>query len=103
VEIVRSDRRCTHNDFRAVSRLENEAVLDRMDARMARNPDIVKRRREFVEHPFGWIKQWMNQGAYLMRRLRKVRAEFSLTALAYNLRRMLNVVELATLMAAVQG
>jgi transposase len=74
-----------------VSRLENEAVLDRMDARMARNPDIVKLRRELVEHPFGSIKQWMNQGAFLMRRLRKVRAEFSLTALAYNLRRVLNI------------
>ena len=95
--------RCTRNSFRAVSRLENEAVLDRMDARMARYPDIVKLRRELVEHPFGSIKQWMNQGAFLMRRLRKVRAEFSLTALAYNLRRVLNIVEFPTLMAAVRG
>ena len=87
----------------ARARLENEAVLDRMDARMARYPDIVKLRRELVEHPFGSIKQWMNQGAFLMRRLRKVRAEFSLTALAYNLRRVLNIVEFPTLMAAVRG
>jgi hypothetical protein len=42
-------------------------------------------------------------GAFLMRRLRKVRAEFSLTALAYNLRRVLNMVEFPTLMAAVRG
>ena len=83
-----------------VSRLENEAVLDRMDARMAQYPDILQRRRETVEHPFGSIKQWMNQGAFLMRRLRNVRAEFSLTALAYNLRRVLNIVEFSTLMAA---
>jgi hypothetical protein len=41
--------------------------------------------------------------SFLMRRLRKVRAEFSLTALAYNLRRVLNIVEFTTLMAAVQG
>jgi hypothetical protein len=34
----------------------------------------------------------MNQGAFLMRGLEKVRAEFSLTALAYNLRRALNLV-----------
>ena len=93
--------RCTRNSFRTVSRLENEAVLDRMDARMAGNPDIVRLRRELVEHPFGSIKQWMNQGAFLMRRLRKVRAEFSLTALAYNLRRVLNIVEFPMLMAAV--
>ncbi len=36
-----------------------------------------------------------------MRSLEKVRAEFSLTALAYNLRRVLNIVEFADLMAAV--
>jgi transposase len=94
---------CTRNSFRMVSRLENEAVLDRMDARMTQHPDILQQRREIVEHPFGSIKQWMNQGAFLMRRLRKVRAEFSLTALAYNLRRVLNIVEFPTLMAALRA
>ena len=93
--------RCTAGKFRTVSRLENEAVLDRMQARLAKRPDVLDRRRETVEHPFGSIKQWMNQGAFLMRGLRKVRAEFSLTALAYNLRRVLNIVEFAELMAAV--
>jgi hypothetical protein len=43
----------------------------------------------------------MNRGAFLMRGLEKVRAEFSLTALAYNLRRVLNIVGFADLMAAV--
>ena len=93
--------RCTGGKFRAVSRLENEAVLDRMQARLARRPDVLDRRRETVEHPFGTIKQWMNQGAFLMRGLEKVRAEFSLTALAYNLRRVLNIVGFADLMAMV--
>ena len=53
-----------------------------------------------VEHPFETIKQWMNGGAFLMRGLDKVRGEFSLTALAYNLRRVLNIVGFADLMAA---
>ena len=91
---------CTGNQFRCVSRLENEAVLDRMQARIAQCPDILDQRRETVEHPFGSIKQWMNQGAFLMRGLEKVRGEFSLTALAYNLRRVLNIVELPKLIAA---
>src|ERR1700756_2112166 len=91
---------CTGNQFRSVSRLENEAVLDRMQARIAQRPDILDQRRETVEHPFGSIKQWMNQGAFLMRGLEKVRGEFSLTALAYNLRRILNIVELSKLIAA---
>ena len=92
---------CTGGQFRTVSRLENEAVLDRMAARLAQRPGVLDRRRETVEHPFGTIKQWMNQGAFLMRGLEKVRAEFSLTALAYNLRRVLNIVGFAQLMAAV--
>ena len=91
---------CTNKPFRYVSRLENEAVLDRMETRIAQRPDILDQRRETVEHPFGTIKQWMNQGAFLMRGLEKVRAEFSLTALAYNLRRVLNIVGFSKLIAA---
>jgi hypothetical protein len=72
-----------------------------MQARLAKRPEVLDRRRETAEHPFGSIKQWMNQGAFLMRGLKKVRAEFSLAALAYNLRRVLNIVEFAELMAAV--
>jgi Transposase DDE domain len=94
--------RCTTN-LRRVSRLENEAVLDRMAARLKARPEILDRRREIVEHPFGSIKQWMNQGAFLMRGLENVRAEFSLTALVYNLRRALNILGVATMMAEVRG
>jgi len=94
--------RCTGNLFRSVSRLENEAVLDRMTARLAQRPGILDQRRESVEHPFGTIKQWMYQAAFLMRGLEKVRAEFSLTALAYNMRRVFNLVAFDELMAAVK-
>jgi transposase-like protein len=92
--------RCT-NDVRSVSRLENEAVLDRMAERLKKRPEILDRRREVVEHPFGSIKQWMYQGAFLMRGLANVRAEFSLTALAYNLRRALNILGVEAMTAAV--
>ncbi len=92
--------RCTNN-YRAVSRLENEDALDRMAERLNARPEILDRRRETVEHPFGTIKQWMNQGAFLMRGLDKVRAEFSLTALAYNLRRAINILGVEQLKEAV--
>jgi len=92
--------RCTNN-YRKVSRLENEAVMDRMAERLKARPEILNTRREIVEHPFGSIKQWMNQGAFLMRGLDKVRAEFSLTALVYNLRRALNILGVEALMKAV--
>ena len=93
--------RCTHAAYRAVSRLEHEDALDRMAARLKARPEILDRRRETVEHPFGSIKQWMNQGAFLMRGLEKVGAEFSLTALVYNLRRALNILSMDKMMAAV--
>jgi transposase len=92
--------RCT-NDVRSVSRLENEDALDRMAERLKARPEILDRRRETVEHPFGSIKQWMNQGAFLTKGLEKVRAEFSLTALAYNLRRALNILGVEAMTAAV--
>ncbi len=39
--------------------------------RLKANPEILERRRELVEHPFGSIKQWMNQGAFPNMRLRE--------------------------------
>jgi two-component SAPR family response regulator len=74
-----------------------------MAARLKARPEILDRRRETVEHPFGSIKQWMNQGAFLMKGLEKVRAEFSLTALVYNLRRALNILGVEAMTAAVRA
>lgn len=96
-------QRCTAKSYRSVTRLENEAIIDRMAARLAVRPDILDRRRESVEHPFGTIKQWMNQGAFLMRRLENVRGEFSLTALAYNIKRAITIVSVPGLIAAVRA
>ena len=73
-----------------------------MAARLAKRPEVLNQRRETVEDPFGSIKQWMNQGAFLMRGLEKVRAEFSLTALAYNIRRGLHLIAFDQLIAAVK-
>jgi len=93
--------RCTGGRWRRINRWENEAVLERMAKRLAARPGILDVRRETVEHPFGSIKQWMNQGAFLMRGLEKVRGEFSLTALAYNLRRAITLVGIPGLIRAV--
>ena len=71
-----------------------------MAERLRARPEILDRRREVVEHPFGSIKQWMHHGAFLMRGLANVRAEFSLTALAYNLRRAFNILGVEVLTAA---
>ena len=83
---------CTANTYRRVGRWTEEAVLERMEVRLAARPEILKQRREIAEHPFGSIKHWMNQGTFLLRGLEKVRAEFSLTVLAYNVIRVMNIV-----------
>jgi len=74
-----------------------------MAARLATRPGILTIRKSTVEHPFGSIKQWMNQGAFLMRGLDSVNAEFSLTALAYNLRRAINILGIPALLRVVQA
>ncbi|WP_246082600.1 transposase [Rubellimicrobium rubrum] len=94
--------RCTKTT-RHVSRPENEAVLDRMAARLAARPEILDQRRTCVEHPAGSIKQWMHQGAFLMRRPGCVRGEFSLTALPTNIRRAISLVGAPGLIAAAKG
>ena len=91
--------RCTKNTYRSITRFENEATMERMANRLAARPEVMDRRRESVEHPFGSIKQWMGQGAFLTRRLGNVRGEFSLTALAYNMRRAINLVGIPALIA----
>lgn len=95
--------RCTKGRWRRINRGEHEAVIERMAARLAERSGILTIRKSTVEHPFGSIKQWMNQGAFLMRGLEKVRAEFSLTALAYNLRRAITLIGVPGLIRAVQA
>ena len=72
-----------------------------MNARVASNPELMRRRKAIVEHPFGTIKRWMNQAYFLMRGLDNVRAEFSLSALAYNLKRVLRIVGVPELLKAI--
>ena len=68
--------------------------------RIVKRNGVLHRRRESVEHPFGSIKHWMGHGGFLMRRLENVRGEFSLTALAYNIRRATTLAGIPELIAA---
>ena len=101
IAAIRTRRTCCKAMLEQLERTGEDQDLADRPARLAKRPGVLDRRRETVEHPFGTIKQWMNQGAFLMRGLEKVRAEFSLTSLAYNLRRVLNLVSFTELMATV--
>ena len=60
-------------------------------------------RRETVEHPFGTLKMRMGATHFLMKRLPKVATEMALHVLAYNLTRVMNIVGVQPLMAAMPG
>ena len=74
--------------------------MEAMAARLRRAPDLYRQRKALAEHPFGTMKRGMDQGYFLLKGLCKVRGEFSLTVLAYNLKRALNLVGVPRLMAA---
>lgn len=84
--------KCTRNKRgRRITRWVDEHILERMAERVKANPQLMDKRKRIVEHPFGTIKFWSNQGCFLMRGLEKVRAEMSLSALAYNINRAINI------------
>ena len=94
---------CTTGKYRRISRWEHEAVLDRLEERLDRAPDMMKVRRCTVEHPFGTIKAWMGATHFQMRTLKRVSAEMSLHVLAYNMKRVINIMGTKQLIAAIQA
>jgi hypothetical protein len=62
---------------------------------------LIRKRKELVEHPFGTIKRTFGFGHFLQRGLDAVRAEFQFSCFIYDLKRVLNLLPLGTLMAAV--
>jgi transposase len=89
---------CTTAKYRKISRLENEAVVERQAARVAAKPAVVAKRKTIVEHVFGTLRL-CGHDEFLCCGLEMVRAEFSLSALSYNLRRALNVLGAEKLLA----
>jgi len=94
---------CTPSDYRRIRRWEHEDVLDRMQARLDRMPEAGRLRRQTVEHAFGTLKSWMGATHFLMKTLPKVRTELSLHVLAYNLKRMIQLLGVQPLIAAIRA
>ena len=94
---------CTTSKQRRMTRWEHEAVIDRVRARLERSADVMRRRRATVEHPFGTLKAWMGSTHFLTRTLPRVSTEMSLHVLAYNMKRMLNIVGTKPLIEAIRA
>lgn len=85
---------------RKIKRPLGQDAAERMLQRVAKNPKYLEVRKELVEHPFGTIKRSMGQDYFLMCGQQKVKGETSLTLLAYNLKRVLKLVGVDQLIAA---
>jgi transposase len=95
--------RCTDGPHRRVRRWEHEASIDAMQERLDRRPDAMRVRKATVEHPFGTLKAWMGATHFKMRTLEKVSTEMSLHVLAYNLKRVIALLGVQPLVAAMQA
>jgi Transposase DDE domain len=67
------------------ARWEHEDLIEDVQQRLDANPDLMRMRRETVEHPFGTLKARMGTAHFLMKRLPNMTAEMALHVLAYNL------------------
>ena len=94
--------RCTTGPERRITRWEHEHVLEAVQRRLDENPQAMRVRRETVEHPFGTLKMRMGATHFLMKRLPKVATEMALHVLAYNLTRVMNILGVKLLIAAIQ-
>src|SRR5258707_86827 len=94
---------CTKGAQRRIRRWEHEYVVDAVQARLDKNPDAMRTRRETVEHPFGTLNMRMVATHILMKTLPKLATEMAMYVLAYNLTRVMNIVGIKPLLAAIRA
>jgi transposase len=95
--------KCTTGKERRIPRWEHEHILEAAQRRLDENPKAMRARRETVEHPFGTLKMRMGATHFLMKRLPKVATEMALHVLAYNLTRVMNIIGVQRLLAAMRA
>jgi len=74
-----------------------------MQERLDRDPEKMRARRQIVAHPFGTIKYWMGATDFPMKTLERVRTEMSLHVLAYNLKRVIQLLGIGGMIAAMRA
>ena len=92
---------CTTGPERRVARWEHEHVVEAVQRRLDEHPEKMRVRRETVEHPFATLKERMGATHFLTKTLPKVATEMALSVLAYNLTRVMNILGVKPLIAAI--
>jgi transposase len=100
---LRHQTRCTTAKERRIHRWEHEHILEAVQTRLDEHPEKIRQRRESVKHPFGTIKARMSATHFLMKTLPRVASEMALHVLAYNLTRVMNIMGIQPLMAAIRA
>jgi hypothetical protein len=95
--------KCTKGKYRKLAIAVNDEAMKAMEERARTQPELQRQRSQTVEHVFGTIKFWWGFRSFLCRGLQAVQAEFSMTALAYNFRRVLNVLGAEGLLEALRA
>lgn len=88
----------TSKEGRRIYRNNYKEIIETMQKRMKENPSVSQQRKSIVEHPFGTLKHNMGHGYFLMRGKEKVSAEMSMSVLVYNMKRVMNIIGIATLL-----
>src|SRR5262245_56956046 len=94
---------CTSGKERRITRWEHEHVLEAVQRRLDEQPEKMRQRRETVEHPFGTIKARMGATHFLMKTLPRVASEMALHVLAYNMTRVMSIIGVRPLTAAIRA
>ena len=94
---------CTTSKCRRLARCGHEDVVERMQRRIDGMPEAGRLRRQTVEHTFGTLKSWMGAAHVLTRTLPRVRTEMSWQVLTYNLKRVMQILGVQPLIAAMRA
>lgn len=94
---------CTTGKERRIKRWEHEDVLEAMQLRLDHDAEKMRLRRNTVEHPFGTLKMWMGYTHFQTTTLNNVSTEMGLHVLAYNMKRMMNILGVETLLEMIRA
>lgn len=91
------------DDERIIKRNEQHDIYDIVNKIMDENKHIYKERQEIVEHVFGTVKRSLGYTYFLTRGNESVKAESYMHFLAYNLKRVINIIGVKALVEAINS
>ena len=94
--------KCTTGKERRITRWEHEHILEAVQQRLDEHPEKMRQRRETVEHPVRHHQIWMGYTHFQMKTLKRVGTEMALHVLAYNLKRVMNIIGIRPLIATMK-